>query len=1300
MKDCEVKMCENENVAKKVKSNEEVCDEVTNRVVLPPKSKPERCIICRQFKDNITLYNGHPNNSVEEYIALTDEKLSIFTGEESNVNEQDCRPTHKVTHFNIYCKNGHLCPFDTGLIETDVLLFFSGHVKPIYDDNSNPDGGIPTYDMGPINEWWTTGFDGGEKALVGFSTDYADYYLMEPSQDYEPFWEAVNEKIHLSKKIIEYLLDEGWQNPTYEDLLRLIQSLGRYPQAEESLLTHAQFICNQVVSYDASAESDDVEKPLISIPCMRSLVKMAGVVFSGKKNMRKRQNKAGKVKAPTWSQAATTSLVRDIFESCFKDQIANNNGKDIKGPRRKRCGVCEACLNPECGECSHCKDMKKFHGPGRTKQACKRRICPYMAIEEADNDSDADEDKDDEINIKESDKKACSTKIIHNVVFPNDSILLHNGKKFYKCALVDEIEVTVGDFVMLNSDNSNKLPQIGKVTYMYEDVFPVRKMCHVHLFERGTDTILGTIADPRELFVIDHCEEVPLGSIVRLANVEHRKKDPNWAMNGGIKGLPPLLEDDGSNFYYTSRFEKDGSRFIDFIDEFQDKNSFNNCNSCRRRLARKKCASVDYDGKEIKWMNETFTIGTCVFLKPEAYKFIIGFQRQNSNEVEPTKVDADLYPEYYRKVAENVKGSNSDTPDTFVIARIEEIKYKEKEDTKLKVRIFYRPQHVKGSIHSIYEKDLNLVYWSEKVINTSFGNVIGICYVFYGENLKDRRQWIGEGPYRFYFEESYDPDTQTMDDVPCIATKLGLQGKGKGKMGKGKSFKAEVDSFVLPPEWPKVAVPLKAMDIFAGCGGLSEGLHQSGICETKWAIEKEAAAAEAFRCNNPKCKVFTDDCNDLLQMVMNEQDKAKKIGLPQKGEVELLVGGPPCQGFSGMNRFNAGQYSLFKNSLIVSYLSYCEYYRPKYFILENVRNFVSFKRSVVLKLTLRCLLAMGYQVAFGVLQAGHYGVPQTRRRLIIMAAAPGYVLPKYPQPSHVFNKRGCHLSFVVDDTKFDNGIKWLDSAPYRTVTVRDSLSDLPEIKNGFNQLEIQYDSEPLTHFQRLMRGRESSEVVRDHICKEMAPLVEARITQIPTYPGADWRDLPNMVVRLNNGTFTQLLKYTYRSKKQNPNDPPRGVCQCAVGKSCDPSDRQVNTLIPWCLPHTADRHNHWSGLYGRLEWEGFFSTTITNPEPMGKQGRVLHPTQNRVVSVRECARSQGFPDKFKFYGNILDKHRQIGNAVPPPMGAAIGREIVKALLLSEEMQIPIKHEVDHVIKVELKNVINGANSSVKTEVEV
>ncbi|KAL3272241.1 hypothetical protein HHI36_022724 [Cryptolaemus montrouzieri] len=1084
-----------ESVSKRVKlANVSNKDESNNRVDIKAKTKQERCNICRQFVDNIILYDGHPNNSSEEYIALTSEKLSLFTGEESYVDEQDNRPTHKITYFNIYCKNGHLCPFDTGLIETDVLLYFSGYIKPIYDDNSSPDNGVPAYDMGPINEWWTTGFDGGEKALVGFSTDYAEYYLMEPSEEYKPFWDAVNEKIYLSKKIIEYLLDEGMLNPSYEDLLRLIDSLGGY-QAEESLLRHAQFICDQVVSFDSAAATDNIERPLITIPCMRSLVKLAGVVFTNKKHMRRRENKGIKVKPPSWSKATTTNLVRDIFEVCFQDQIAIQNAKDVKGPRRKRCGVCEGCLNPECGECAHCKDMKKYHGPGKTKQACKRRICPYMAIQEADSDSD-NEDIKEEADVENAPKMACATKIFHNVVFPNDPILKHGGRTFYNCALVDDIKVNIDHYVMLNSENSNKPPQIGRVCFIYKDTFPGKKMCHLHLFKRGADTILGTIADPRELFIVDHCEEVPLGSIVRHAKVEFRKKD-----------------------------ELD-CRFVDYVEEIGDKNSFNTCNSCRRRLKKRKSSTVQFVNNELKWMDETWVVGTCVFLKPEAYKFKDRVVGETFDETKENTTEPDLYPEHYRKVAENLRGSNLDTSDPFIIARIEEINYKEKGDTKLKVRIFFRPQHTRGSIHLVYETALNYVYWTEVIIDTTLDSVLGKCYVFYGENLTDVSKWTSEGPYRFYFDQCYDVNFHCVKDVPNQASKLGA--RGKGKSGKGKSNKVEIGPIEMPPEWAKIPVPLKAMDIFAGCGGLSEGLHQAGVCETKWAIEIEAAAADAFRLNNPHCKVFTKDCNDLLQLVMNKKEDAKKIGLPDKGEVEMLVGGPPCQGFSGMNRFNAGQYSLFKNSLIVSYLSFCEYYRPKYFILENVRNFVSFKRSVVLKLTLRCLLAMGYQVTFGILQAGHYGVPQTRRRLIIMAAAPGYVLPQYPEPSHVFNKRGCHLSFVVDQTKFCNGNKWTESAPYRTVTVRDALSDLPSINNGFNQLEIYYDSEPITHFQRLMRGDDTNSVVYDHICKEMAPLVEARISQIPTYPGSDWRDLPNMVVRLNNGTFTQALKYLYR----------------------------------------------------------------------------------------------------------------------------------------------------------------------------
>lgn len=121
-------------------------------------------------------------------------------------------------------------------------------------------------------------------------------------------------------------------------------------------------------------------------------------------------------------------------------------------------------------------------------------------------------------------------------------------------------------------------------------------------------------------------------------------------------------------------------------------------------------------------------------------------------------------------------------------------------------------------------------------------------------------------------------------------------------------------------------VPLKCLDVFAGCGGLSHGLHEAGIVETKWAIEVYEPAAQAFRKNNPNALVFIDDCNVLLKKVMEADENGQAAlhngkKLPLKGEVEVLCGGPPCQGFSGMNRFNSGQYSTFKNSLISSYLA-------------------------------------------------------------------------------------------------------------------------------------------------------------------------------------------------------------------------------------------------------------------------------------------------------------------------------------------------------------------------------------------
>lgn len=82
--------------------------------------------------------------------------------------------------------------------------------------------------------------------------------------------------------------------------------------------------------------------------------------------------------------------------------------------------------------------------------------------------------------------------------------------------------------------------------------------------------------------------------------------------------------------------------------------------------------------------------------------------------------------------------------------------------------------------------------------------------------------------------------------------------------------------------------------------------------------------------NFPGAQVFNADCNALLRSAMAREGgggAAAESALPERGMIDAIVGGPPCQGFSGMNRFSAGEYSMFKNSLVVTYLSYCDYYR-------------------------------------------------------------------------------------------------------------------------------------------------------------------------------------------------------------------------------------------------------------------------------------------------------------------------------------------------------------------------------------
>eukprot|EP00731_Ephydatia_muelleri_P024749 Em0016g1020a len=1113
---------------------------------------------------------------------------------------------------------------------------------------------------------------------------------MEPSTAYESIMVTVHEKIYLSKIVIEFLEVNG--DATYEDLINKIQttvppqSIGCTSFTEDALLRHAQFVVEQVESYDRFGDAD--EDLLLVTSCMRSLIKLAGVTLGKRRATRRAEKEAReKKKRAKDTMATTTPLVRNIFELFFKNQI---DGKPTtSAPKRKRCGVCEVCQQTDCGQCTACKDMIKFGGTGRSKQCCVHRRCPNMAVQAAE-ECDDEEYNDAELlkNLKETSKKAKSEKKVKNTeVWVGEPDRTEGKRLYYSAAVVDGNEIHVHDVVSVCPEEAGVSLYIAKVCYMWEDTATGKKLFHGHWFSRGSDTVLGETGDPCELFMVDECDENPLGSIKEKVNLEYRPPPDNWAKLGGVEEPDDRHDEDGRNFFYQKWYDKDTARFEDpppyVLPEDQRDCPYSlYCLSCARTAAKniaqvptpipsgKEESKVEYNSFSFK--NDTYHIGDGVYLPPGTYSFPVKGKPAPSKKQKEMQIDEATYPEYYRKMSEYVKGSNLDLPQPFQIGRIKEIIAKrssgkpDKPELMLKVNMFYRSDDTHKGPTASTESDLNLLYWSDEEVTVEAGLICGRCTVLYGENIVgDLDEHFLSATDRFYFMEAYNSTTKEFEEPPSHATRCGQKGKGKGK-GKGKFSKETV----CQDEENKIAEkgfkPLRCLDVFAGCGGLTEGFHQSGVAEAVWAIEKDEAAAQAFRLNYPKATVFTDDCNILLKLVM-EGTKTNDRGqpLPMRGDVELLCGGPPCQGFSGMNRFNSREYSQFKNSLVVSYLSYCDYYRPRFFVLENVRNFVSFKRSMVLKLTLRCLVKMGYQCTFGVLQAGQYGVPQTRRRAIIIAAAPGERLPLYPEPTHVFSPRAVQLTVVVDDKKYTSNITRLSCAALRTITVLDAMSDLPDIKNGASSREIRYCGEPRSHFQRLLRGCKNQPILYDHICKEMNPLVAARMRYIPLTPGADWRDLPNIEVHLSDGTYAKKLKYTHHDKKNGKaaNKALRGVCSCAEGKSCDPQDKQFGTLIPWCLPHTGNRHNHWAGLYGRLEWDGYFSTTVTNPEPMGKQGRVLHPEQHRVVSVRECARSQGFPDTFRFFGNILDKHRQVGNAVPPPMAKSIGSEIKKCMEL-------------------------------------
>ena len=361
----------------------------------------------------------------------------------------------------------------------------------------------------------------------------------------------------------------------------------------------------------------------------------------------------------------------------------------------------------------------------------------------------------------------------------------------------------------------------------------------------------------------------------------------------------------------------------------------------------------------------------------------------------------------------------------------------------------------------------------------------------------------------------------------------------------------------------------KCVDLFCGAGGLSEGFRQNGF-EILLANDFDTWCEATYRLNHPDTEFISGQIQDITA-----QQILTKLNVVE-GELDCIIGGPPCQAFSVYNH-QRGMHDE-RSGLFREYLRLVEGLLPKYVIIENVPGISSVEDGVAVSEIRSGLNKLGYKVETALLKSEDYGAAQERRRLFFIGNRIGADIV-FPKPTH---GKGL-LPFV---------------------NVWDAISDLPTLENGEGSEIASYSSPPQSDYQKTIR--EGAQMVFNHVAPSLGTINLERLKYIPE--GGSWRDIP-----------IELL--------------PAGMKR-------------------------ARRSDH-TKRYGRLRCDGFASTILTKCDP--HWGAFFHPKQDRVITVREAARLQCFPDRIRFEGSRVEQYKQVGNAVPVSLSAAVAKVVYNAL---------------------------------------
>jgi len=371
------------------------------------------------------------------------------------------------------------------------------------------------------------------------------------------------------------------------------------------------------------------------------------------------------------------------------------------------------------------------------------------------------------------------------------------------------------------------------------------------------------------------------------------------------------------------------------------------------------------------------------------------------------------------------------------------------------------------------------------------------------------------------------------------------------------------------------------IDLFSGAGGFSCGLEMAGF-ECKLGVDFNKDAIETFKANHPLSNSYCGDIRKLTNKKIDTYLENKKV--------DLIVGGPPCQGFSTVGTGNPDDQ---RNTLFKEFLRIVKHLSPNYVVMENVTGLLAKKNEQSLLGIFKLFKKMGYQMDVKILSADDYGVPEVRRRTIFIASKinDDIIFPKKTHGTSPKNPKKAVKS-AIDNLESVNGKIY--NHDLSTCQIKDKI-DLKRLKRIPQGCGIRYKKDEDNYLSKSLKYN------------------------------IDWEKLPER--RFRQAKLFRLDNFS-------------------------PS--------PTIMTH---RHSYY------------------------------HPTEHRLISAREAAAIQSFPNEFIFHGSVTSQWRQIGNAVPPRLAYNIASAIKEMMKKSSQskkskQEFYTKNEIIKKIQQERKLAFN------------